>query len=95
MWENSLIRKLRQISKFMTSQTRGQTIIFNLFLDISKSKSNQTMKFSQLIEYNRNIFLQIYAKNEVGKLVPDLFLFFLQVLYELKVSGQDLSFYMF
>ena len=90
-----MIRKLRQISKFMTSQTRTQTIIFILFLDISKSKSNQTMKFSQLIEYNRNIFLQIQAKNEVGRLFPDLFLFFLQVLYELKISGQGLSFYMF
>ena len=90
-----MIRKLRQISKFMTSQTRTQTIIFILFLDISKSKSNQTMKFSQLIEYNRNILLQIHAKNEVGRLFPDLFLFFLQVLYELKISGQGLSFYMF
>ena len=90
-----MIRKLRQISKFMTSQTRTQTIIFILFLDISKSKSNQTMKFSQLIEYDINIFLQIHAKNEVGRLFPDLFLFFLQVLYELKISGQGLSFYMF
>ena len=53
------------------------------------------MKFSQLIEYNINIFLQIHAKNEVGRLFPDLFLFFLQVLYELKISGQGLSFYMF
>ena len=90
-----MIRKLSQISKFMTSQTRTQTIIFILFLDISRSKSNQTMKFWQLIEYNRNIFLQILAKNEVGRLFPDLFLFFLQVLYELKISGQGLSFYMF
>ena len=71
----------------MTSQIRTQTIIFNLFLDISKSKSNQTIKFSQLIEYSINIFLQIHAKDEVGRLFPDLFLFFLEVLYELKISG--------
>ena len=32
------------------------------------------MKPSQLIEHNNtNIFLQIYAENEVGRLVPDLF----------------------
>ena len=79
----------------MTSETRKKTIIFNLFRDILKSKSNQAMKFSRLIEYNRNIFLQIHCKNKVGRLISDLFLFFLQVLYELKVSGQDLSFYMF
>ena len=53
------------------------------------------MKFSQLIEYNINIFVQIHAKNEIGTLFPDLFLFFLQVLYELKKSGQGLSFCMF
>ena len=40
-------------------------------------KGNQTMKLGQLMEYNnRNIFLQNYAKNEVGRLVSDLFLFF-------------------
>ena len=32
------------------------------------------MKPSQLIEHNNtNIFLQIYAENEAGRLVPDLF----------------------
>ena len=39
--------------------------------------SNQTMKFVQIIEYNkRNTFLKNYAKNEVRRLVPDLFFIF-------------------
>ena len=43
----------------------------------SRSKDNQTMKFGQQIECNKiNIFLQKYAENEEGKLVPDHFLFF-------------------
>ena len=46
------------------------------------------MKFDQLIEYNkRNIFLQNYAESETERLVPDLFLFFKKVSYELKTSG--------
>ena len=51
-----------------------QTIAIHIFPNISRSKSKQTMKLGQLIEYNkRNIFLKNYAENEVGKLVPDLF----------------------
>ena len=39
--------------------------------------NNQAMKFGQLIKYNmRNIFLQNYAENEAGRLVPDRFLSF-------------------
>ena len=34
------------------------------------------MKLGQLIDHNREIFFfKNYAKNEVGRLVPDLFLF--------------------
>ena len=34
------------------------------------------MKLGQLIEYNkRKIFLQKFAENEAGRLVPNLFLF--------------------
>ena len=37
------------------------------------------MKYGQLIEYNvKNIFLQKSLRNEAGRLVPDLFLFFLK-----------------
>ena len=43
----------------MMTQTGQQTITIKLLSDISRSKGNQTMKFSQLIEYNiKNIFLE-------------------------------------
>ena len=43
----------------MTSQTGQQIITIHILLNISKSKSNKTMKFGQLILYNmRNIFLE-------------------------------------
>ena len=43
----------------MTPQPGNQTIVIHVFPDISRSKSNQTMKFGQLIECNmRNIFLE-------------------------------------
>ena len=46
------------------------------------------MKFDQLIQYIlRNIFVKNHAENEAGKLVPDLFLFFKKVLYEVKATG--------
>ena len=61
----------------MTSKPGLQTIAIHLLPNISQSKSNQTMKFGQLIEYNKiNTYLKNYAENEAGRLVPDLFLFF-------------------
>ena len=46
------------------------------------------MKFSQLLEYNkRNFFFKNHAQNDVGRLVPDLFLFFKKALYEVKASS--------
>ena len=43
----------------MTSQPVLQTIAIEVLSNISQSKGNQTMKFGQLIEYNkRNIFFQ-------------------------------------
>ena len=60
----------------MTSQPGLQTIAIHILPNISQSKGNQTMKFGQLIEYNkRNIFLQKLWKNEARRLVPYLFLF--------------------
>ena len=57
--KDGLIRKTRLTSKFMTSQPGLQTIAIHILSNISQSKGNQTMKFGQLIEYNkRNIFLQ-------------------------------------
>ena len=58
-WKNGSIRNVRLISKFMTSHPCKQTIGIYTLLNISRSKYNQTMKFSQLIEYNKiNIVLQ-------------------------------------
>ena len=51
--KNGLIRKLRLISKFMTSQPGLQTIAIHILPNISQSKGNQTMKFGQLMEYNK------------------------------------------
>ena len=43
----------------MTSQLGSQTNTIHILPDISQSKGYQTMKFGQVIEYNkRNIFLQ-------------------------------------
>ena len=43
----------------MTSQPGWQTIAIHILLNISQSKGNQTIKFGELIEYNkRNIFPQ-------------------------------------
>ena len=41
------------------SQPGSQTIAMHILPNISQGKDNQTMKFVQLIEYNKiNIFLQ-------------------------------------
>ena len=43
----------------MTSQPGSQTIAIHILPNISQSKGNHTMKFDQLLEYNkRGIFLQ-------------------------------------
>ena len=57
--KNGFIRKIRLISKFMTSQPGQQKKAIHILPNISRSKSNQTIKLGQLIEYSRrNIFLQ-------------------------------------
>ena len=58
--ENGFIRKLRLTARFMTWFTNN----YNTHsANISRNKSNQTMKFDQSIEYNkRNIFPQKLCK---------------------------------
>ena len=62
----------------MTSQTSKQTITIHVLPDILRSKGNQTMKFCQLIEYNkRNTFLEksyIKCNDETFINDPDPFL---------------------
>ena len=61
----------------MTSQTEQQIIAIHILPNISRSKGNLTMKFGQIIKYSmKNIFVKKHAKHDIGKLVPDLFLFF-------------------
>ena len=59
MYKNGLIKKIRLISKFITSQPGQQTIKMHKLSNISRIKGNQTIKFSQLIEYDlKNIFVE-------------------------------------
>ena len=59
--------------KIYTSQTGQQINTVHLLPNIG----NQEIKFGQLTKYSvRNIFLQKSCRNEVGRLVPDLFVFF-------------------
>ena len=47
----------------MASQPGYQTITIHILPNISRSKGNQRMKLTQLIEYNKiNIFLQKLCK---------------------------------
>ena len=64
--------------------------------NISQGKGNVTMKFGQVIEYKkRNICLQRPCKNEAGRLVLGLILFFKKALYEVKARGLQFSFHIF
>ena len=50
MYKNGLIRKIRLISKFMTSQHDKEIIAMDILPNISRSKGIQTMKLGQLIK---------------------------------------------
>ena len=55
----------------MTPQPGWQTIAIHIFPNISRSKSNQAMKFGQLIEYNmRNIFIEKSYTKCAGETIP-------------------------
>ena len=57
--KNGLMKKVLLVLTFMTSQSEKQTIALYTVPNISRSKSNQTMRLGQLIECNmRNIFLE-------------------------------------
>ena len=92
--ENGLIRKIRLILKFKTSQPGKQTITIHILPKIARSKGNQKMKLGQLLECNlRNH--KYHTENEAERLVPNFFLFYskkLYMRYEIKVSGLRLGF---
>ena len=57
--EKQLYQEDKANLKFMTSKPGKQTMAIHILLNISRSESNQPMKFDQLIDYNmRNIFLE-------------------------------------
>ena len=59
----------------MASQTGKQTIAIHILCNIWRSKGNQTMKYGQLIEFNkRNIFLKKSYTRFGEKLFSDSFL---------------------
>ena len=57
-WKSGFIRKIRLISKFLTSQPAFQTIAIHILRNISQRKGNQTMKFGKVIEHKKNIIMQ-------------------------------------
>ena len=58
--------------------------------NISGNKSNQPIKLGQLIDYiKRNMFLQKLCRTEAGRLVPDLFIFLICLIWG-KVSKNKL-----
>ena len=74
MYQNGLIENIRLISNVMTSQPGQQTILIHILSSISRSKSNQSIKFGQLIECNtRNIFLENSCPNCGGETSPGTF----------------------
>ena len=75
----------------MASQTEQQRITIHLLHNISRRKDDQAIKIGQLIKHSVIFLFKNYAQNEVGILVPDLFLFFKKVLYNAKGSSQHLS----
>ena len=52
MYENGLIKELRLISIFFSSQAGLQLITIHVLSNISESKYSETIKFCHIIEYN-------------------------------------------
>ena len=70
MSKNGLIRKIRLISKFITSQPGSETNAIHLFTNASR-KGNQAMIFGHLIE--RNIINIFFLKNHTENPMKILF----------------------
>ena len=58
----------------MASQLGSQSFAIHMLINISRSKTNQTMKFGQLLEYNmRNIFFEKPYIKCGGETIPRSF----------------------
>ena len=67
----------------MTPQAEKQIISIRILPNVSRSRGNLAMEFVQLIKYSmKKFFLKKHAENEIGRLVPDLFLLFKKALYK-------------
>ena len=78
------------ISKFITSQTMKQIITMCILPNISRSKDNQTVKCGHLTEYEVGN-IKSHRKMRQGDSFQTSLLF-KKSLYEVKTSGQHLSF---
>ena len=65
------MRKIKLTSKFMTSQPGLQTISIHIIPNVSQSKYKQTMKFGQLIDYLKKLYMR--SKQVVYSLVSMYF----------------------
>ena len=88
------LKKIRLISKFITSQPGWQRITLHVLMNLSWIKGNQTMKFGQFIECKkRNIFIQKSCRKSSKEASSRTFLLFQKALCEVKASGLQLSIY--
>ena len=72
MSPNSLIRKIKTISTFMTSVLGKQAAAIHILPSISRIKGNLTVKLGLLIEFDmRNISLKNHTENVMEKVFPD------------------------
>ena len=68
------------------------TVNFKIY-DVTNRETNNPKEIRSVNRIKREMsFFQKSCKKEAGRLVPDLFLFFKQALYEVKASGLHLSF---
>ena len=87
-----MIRKIRLISKFMTSQPDYQTISMHILVTITKKRQPE-IKFDQLTNYNkRNIFLQKSCRKLGREASPRPLLVFKKALNEAKANILQLKF---
>ena len=78
MQKKGFIRKIRLISKSMTSQPGKQTISIHILPNISRSKGNEIWSVKR-IQHEKSyikIFLKNHTQNVVEKLFPDPFLLY-------------------
>ena len=77
----------------MTSETETQASIINIVRYLQKQRQSDNEIYSVNIR-SGIFFRKNHVENETERLVPDLFLIFRKPLYEVKASGQLLSFNM-